>query len=192
MIKLSALLIAGYTIVLSTALFFLYGLPMAESCLMGGFLMLFNLLGIALLWHLVFSKKSIALAVFSSSSTLLNSFILNRVPGAIAAGIPFITVPTFFGDLQTDIPQDFLVARTVNPITSVVVRVPAGAKFLFVAAHDSHYSTNQDPDSDYKVSITPFTAVPEPSIHQLLTLGLAISLSVFAKRRLMKRPHPPS
>jgi len=64
MIKLSALLIAGYTIVLSTALFFLYGLPMAESCLMGGFLMLFNLLGIALLWHLVFSKKSIALAVF--------------------------------------------------------------------------------------------------------------------------------
>jgi hypothetical protein len=132
------------------------------------------------------------IAVFSSSSTLLNSFILNRVPGAIAAGIPFITVPTFFGDLQTDIPQDFLVARTVNPITSVVVRVPAGAKFLFVAAHDSHYSTNQDPDSDYKVSITPFTAVPEPSIHQLLTLGLAVSLSVFAKRRLMKRPHPPS
>jgi hypothetical protein len=105
------------------------------------------------------------------------------VPGAIAAGVPFITDRTFFGDFQTDIPQDFQVARTINPFTSIVVQVPAGAKFLFVAARDSHYGTNEDPDSDYKVSITPFTAVPEPSICQLLTLGLAITLTVFAKRR---------
>jgi len=60
-------------------------------------------------------------AVFSSSNALRGVFFPNRVVGAIDAG----------RDVRTagDIRQDF----RVNPSTSI--KVPAGAKFLFVAAN---------------------------------------------------------
>lgn len=64
MIKTIALFLLGYTLLLSVVLFFTNDQESALSCLFGGLLMLVNLLGIYLLWHLVFSKKSIALAVF--------------------------------------------------------------------------------------------------------------------------------
>ncbi len=91
------------------------------------------------------------IAVFSSSSTLLATSQPHRVPGAIAAGVPVFTAPTFFGGLPTDIPEDFRVARA--NVTEVVVEVPAGAVFLFVCPEDTLYFDNSDPDGDYRVTI---------------------------------------
>lgn len=64
MIKTTAQILFGYTVLLSVVLFFTSGQDSALSCFFGGLIMLVNLLGIYFLWHLVFSKKSIALAVF--------------------------------------------------------------------------------------------------------------------------------
>ena len=64
MIKLIAISLIVYTNLISALLFFTHGQAVALSCLIGGGIMLLNLLGIYLLWHLIFSKKSIALAVF--------------------------------------------------------------------------------------------------------------------------------
>ena len=52
------------------------------------------------------------IAVFSSSSTLLASNGPHRVPGAIEAGVDVVTATTFFGDVATDIPQDFAIPAT--------------------------------------------------------------------------------
>src|SRR5262249_53268620 len=43
------------------------------------------------------------IGVFSSSTTILPNDQLNRVVGAIAAGTPFISLPTYVGGLSTDI-----------------------------------------------------------------------------------------
>lgn len=64
MIKFTAIAVAIFTALFSIALYFYGGGEMAVSCLFGGTIMVVNLLGIYLLWHLVFAKKSIALAVF--------------------------------------------------------------------------------------------------------------------------------
>jgi len=87
------------------------------------------------------------IAVFSSSSVLLAATELRRVPGALDAGIDIVTAKTYHGSLDTDIPEDFAV---VNP----VVQVPAGATHVFVAASDSLYNDNSDPDSDFAVRIS--------------------------------------
>ena len=81
-------------------------------------------------------------AVFSSNSVLLAKSLPNRVPGAIAAGTPIPTGPTYFGNLANDIPEDFLIQTGLQPpppfsTTNISVRVPQGAAFLFVAASDS-------------------------------------------------------
>jgi hypothetical protein len=89
------------------------------------------------------------IAVFSSSPTLLAGDKQNRVPGAIAAGTQVFTPATLVGGRDTDIAQDFA-------ISSAKVRIPAGARFLFVAAPDIYYSDNQDPDGDFAVRITVF------------------------------------
>ncbi len=87
------------------------------------------------------------IGVFSSSATLLSGDRLNRVAGAIDAGTEAVTEPTLYGRRDTDIAQDF-------PIASTKVRIPAGARFLFVAAQDIFYSDNADPDGNYAVRIT--------------------------------------
>ena len=90
--------------------------------------------------------------VFSSSNVLLAGSNQNRVPGAIAAGTAFATGTTFSGGLATDIPQDFF-------ISTLMVTVPAGAAYLFVAAPDTAYSDNNDPNANFAVRITPFRTV---------------------------------
>ena len=116
--------------------------------------------------------------VFSSSNLLLASNLLNRVPGAIDAGLPVVTWNTLFGNMSTDFPQDFRIANTI-------VQVPLGANYLFVAAEDIYYSDNSDPDGDYGVRITPLASVPEPST--LLLLGpVFISFGLFSRWRLSK------
>lgn len=70
MIKLTAVFMVAYTLVLAAGSYFTWsfdgrGLSMAASVLLGGGIMLFNLGGLTFLWSLIFSKKSIALAVFT-------------------------------------------------------------------------------------------------------------------------------
>lgn len=63
MIKLTAALISAYTAVAAVAGYVFWGHSAGLSVLLGGGLMLLNLLGLAFIWSLIFSKKSIALAV---------------------------------------------------------------------------------------------------------------------------------
>jgi hypothetical protein len=116
------------------------------------------------------------IGVFSSSNVLWAQNVLNRVPGAIDAGIPVVTWNTLYGNLSTDIPQDFRIANTI-------VQVPIGANYLFVAAEDIYYSDNSDPDGDYGVRITPLASVPEPAT--LLLLGpVLITVGLLSRKRL--------
>ncbi len=97
------------------------------------------------------------IGVFSTSNILLGSSTLHRVQDAIAAGAVFVTSSTFVGGLATDIPQDF---RIIN----IVMQIPVGATHLFVAASDSFYSDNTDPDGDYAIRIT---RIPSPVLETL-------------------------
>ncbi len=75
--------------------------------------------------------------VFSSSSTLLAGDQLNRVPGAIDAGEDIVTIPTFnCSGEPTDIAEDF----DIDPY--VIIQVPAGAKYIFMAPNESKYEDN--------------------------------------------------
>jgi Putative Ig domain/Galactose oxidase, central domain/Kelch motif len=91
-------------------------------------------------------------AVFSSSNTLLPpGGAINRVPGAIAPDFstvfPCNTGNTAFGNLPTDIPQDFaLVGERVT--------VPPGAAYLFVGVADIFFADNSDPNGDFGVAFT--------------------------------------
>jgi hypothetical protein len=89
------------------------------------------------------------IGVFSSSATLLPGDWLKRVDHAIDAGTDIPTPPTLVGGRDTDIAQDF-------SIGSLKIRIPAGARYLFIAAPDIFYSDNADPDADYAVRIALF------------------------------------
>jgi hypothetical protein len=101
------------------------------------------------------------IAVFSSNSVLLAANILNRVPGAVAAGTPYVTPVTFRGSLPTDIPEDFLILNFNIPdetnlvsTTNISIHVPPGAAYLFVSAKDTRFSDNFDnPANNYGVLI---------------------------------------
>lgn len=88
------------------------------------------------------------IGVFSSTPELLPSGNQHRVPGAIDTGFEFQSADTWYGSLPTDIPEDFAITYGAD-IPSVMIRVPAGAAFLFVAPHDSLYYDNTDPDGDF-------------------------------------------
>lgn len=89
------------------------------------------------------------IGVFSSSATLLPAGNLHRVPGAIPAGIPVVTGPTYFGSEPTDIPEDFVVSTGDYPDGTICITVPTGATHLFLAPSDSLYEDNSDPNGDY-------------------------------------------
>jgi len=63
MIKFVAITSLLSSILFSVILYFTVGYEAALSCLFGGTVMVLNLGGLWLLWKLIFSKKSIALAV---------------------------------------------------------------------------------------------------------------------------------
>lgn len=63
MIKFISLNIFLFSLVLSAICFQWFGKESAFSCFFGGLVMQFNFLAISLLWHIVFTKKSILLAV---------------------------------------------------------------------------------------------------------------------------------
>lgn len=95
------------------------------------------------------------IGVFSASSVLLPSSSLNRVQDAIDAGPDFITFNTLLFGEVTDVPEDFRISTIINPdlTSTITIQVPTGATHLFVAAHDSYYSDNFDPDSNFGVEI---------------------------------------
>ncbi len=107
--------------------------------------------------------------VFSSTSQLGPPSMLNRVTGAIASdGQPVLTLPTYYGNIATDIPQDFSIAAIgdsqAGPFT--VVTIPDGANFLFFTANDSFYGDNYSTDLALHIG-----AVPEPASLLLLAIG---------------------
>jgi hypothetical protein len=102
--------------------------------------------------------------VFSSTSQLGSSNMLNRVTGAIASdGLAVFTLPTFDGNFPTDIPQDFSIAAIGSP---TIVTIPNGAKFLFFNINDSFFGDNLSTDLELHVA-----AVPEPATFLLLVIG---------------------
>jgi len=98
-------------------------------------------------------------ALFSSSTTLLTASDLNRLPDAIDAGTDFVSPNTFSGNQPTDIPQDFTVDSGDGVQTNVVIQVPTGGRYLFVATDDTFLGDNSDPDGDFAIQIS---TVPEP------------------------------
>jgi hypothetical protein len=85
--------------------------------------------------------------VFSKSSTLLPADTLQRIPEAIDSGSEVATARTLNRFFATDIAEDF-------PIQSSKMRIPRGARFLFVAAPDIFYSDNGDRDGNFALRIT--------------------------------------
>jgi hypothetical protein len=84
--------------------------------------------------------------VFSSSSTILwqsqdgEIGPLNRVPGAISAGEPFESTPTYNDGHSTDIPEDFYVNASAPIGTSV--KIPPGAAYLIFSGSSSKFTDN--------------------------------------------------
>ena len=120
------------------------------------------------------------MGVFSSSDELLPSNLLERVPGAIDAGNDVVTLTTDFGELATDIPEDFSISDSIS------IQVPNNATHLFVAARDTAYGDNIDPDGDFAVRIV--QPVPEPSsVLGLLLLGTCGAAGSLRKRKLQRK-----
>lgn len=78
------------------------------------------------------------IGVFSSSNALLAATNLQRVPGAIDAGVDFGSPPTFYNSLASDIPEDF----RIMPPDGFTIDVPEGAKHLFLGIADTLYNDN--------------------------------------------------
>jgi len=102
-------------------------------------------------WTLVYSKGEFEFAegnnqfgntivgVFSSNSTIDAKTEAHRVPGAINAGVDFVTAPTFHDSEPTDIPEDFLIKNygavnatfsnnNVSKLNTTLIQIPAGAQ----------------------------------------------------------------
>lgn len=104
--------------------------------------------------------------LFSANPTLLpnSAGLLERVPGAILAGPAVATPNTYYGNQSTDVPQDFVVSRN-SWNNGVLVKVPTGANYLFLAVNDPNYSfygNNVDPNSDFQAV---FTVETPPLLH---------------------------
>jgi YVTN family beta-propeller protein len=120
-------------------------------------------------------------AVFSSSNTVLpTGGTINRVPGAIAPdfshAIQCGTPPTLFGDLPTDIPEDFYLFT--EPVT-----VPPGAQYLIVALPDSYYADNSDSSGTLGVQLQiephgPFAYVANINSNTVSMIDISTSLPV--------------
>ena len=111
--------------------------------------------------------------VFSGSSTLIGSTFLNRLPGAIDAGVDVVTPNTWNGGLGTDITQDFAIDDG-STFSFVDLRVPVGAAYIFFTANDSMFGDNGDPNGDFDAVVS---VIPEPSAAAIAGLGLICGLA---------------
>ncbi|MFZ3342098.1 MAG: PEP-CTERM sorting domain-containing protein [Terriglobales bacterium] len=131
-------------------------------------------------------------AVFDTSNTdLLSSTTQNRLPNQVASGLPNIQDTSFnayYGNINTQIKDDFYVCGTVSmpdctSLTGTTVVVPAGAKYLYVAALDSFYADNS---GDLTITVNEILSdppsVPEPATATLMLVGLA-GMVAYQRRR---------
>ena len=87
--------------------------------------------------------------IFSSSNTVLDSSVRNRIPGALASeAMPYTSTTTWVSNLPTDIDFDF------GTSGSLEITVPTGASYLMACTFDGYYGDNQDLDHDYRLRIT--------------------------------------
>jgi hypothetical protein len=89
-----------------------------------------------------------AIGVFSSSVQLLGTSELNRIVDAIDAGEDAVTDNTYVGQLTTDIAEDFEIWKE-----SIKIKVPSGAKYLFVGNADCLHADNRETSEGFKVEI---------------------------------------
>ena len=78
------------------------------------------------------------IGLFSTTAELESIDNLNRVPGAIDSNNDWETDETYFRELPTDIPEDFLIGHH----TGTSIEIPDGAKFLFLCNPDVYYPDN--------------------------------------------------
>lgn len=93
-------------------------------------------------------RSQVMTAIFSSSNELLDESVWERVPGALDAEKSWMLVTPAGGDLFAG---DFLVTSELQ--SSEQIRVPEGARFLFVGTYDGDYSDNETSESEFRVFI---------------------------------------
>jgi hypothetical protein len=128
--------------------------------------------------HIGFSIPWSVGGVFSSTSQLGPPGILNRVTGAIASdGPPVFTIPTYYGNIPTDIPQDFSIAAIGDSLSGpfTVVTIPNGANFLFVSLNDSFFGDNYSTDLALRI-------VPEPGTLAMTGAGLLAGIGALRRK----------
>jgi len=126
--------------------------------------------------------SSVAPAALSATANLQRISNYMSLPSG-ATG--FVTGNTYYGDLTTDIPEDFLIPQGAG--TSFVV--PVGAVSLYLGIADTWYADNSDPDAGRNplgvwISIQNPT-VPEPATIRTMLCGLA-GLLAFGRKRLVR------
>lgn len=117
--------------------------------------------------------------VFSSSNVILPQGLLNRIPGAIAAGTPWVSPNTLIGNQSTDIPEDFEVCANAGAPNGVILTIPAGAQYIFCTGQDNFFSDNNN-TMEFYLKITP---VPETSTLWPSLCGIGL-LALLRKRRV--------
>jgi hypothetical protein len=95
------------------------------------------------------------IGLFSATSELKSIDNLNRVPGAINCGEDYKTGETYFGNLPTDISEDFIIKFLIGSN----IEIPSGAKFLFLCCADIYY-----PDNAGTIQVT----IKKLELHQFL------------------------
>ncbi|MFC1487683.1 hypothetical protein ACFLRN_08370 [Thermoproteota archaeon] len=119
------------------------------------------------------------LGLFSASEDLNPIDKLNRVPGAIDYGEDIITDPTYFKHFQTDIPEDF----KIEPHTGAEMKIPEGAKYLFLCIYDGFYP---DDVGDIRISIQPNNSSAFP-FELIIILAIALCVVILLILLLNKR-----
>ena len=125
------------------------------------------------------------LAVFTVDNSLEPTTSLNRLTavgsGPPAGGNSVIDVPTYYGGLSTDIPQDF---ELPFGSVGVTVTIPDGANFLVVAIRDNYYADNNNPSGDLALDLE---IIPEPGTCALIVIGLSGIFALY-RRQAHRRP----
>ncbi|MEO9819212.1 MAG: hypothetical protein ABJM90_00825 [Paracoccaceae bacterium] len=123
------------------------------------------------------------IGVFSADDTLLSGNLLNRVPGAIDAGVDVFTLPTNFGGSPTDIDEDFWISLFDGSLRGGIITIPDNAQFLFVGTADSFFEDNVSLGG-WALNINKVETVPLPPALPLLALGL-VGMVAFGRRQKM-------